>query len=134
MARDVQQKLSKYLRTISLINVLLGLIVTLVMWALDMPNPLLFGVMATILSFIPYLGALVGTLISLVVGLLNFDSPGAGISPGIAYFVLTLIEGQLVKPALVGRRLELNTVVVFIAVGDGHADGGIATDRSAHHL
>ena len=116
IAHDIERKLSRYLFTISLINAGLGLAVGATMLLLGMPNPLLFGVIAFGLNFVPYLGALAGVAAALVAGLLTFDQPTQALLPGLAYFALTAIEGQLVTPYFVGRRLEMNTVVIFLSI------------------
>jgi predicted PurR-regulated permease PerM len=65
---------------------------------------------------VPYLGAVFGGVIATVVGLITFDEVGYALLPGVAYFALTAIEGQVVTPYFVGRRLEMNTVVIFLSV------------------
>jgi predicted PurR-regulated permease PerM len=112
----VEEEVSAYLLTISAINAGLGVLIAGVMWALDMPNPILWGVMAAALNFIPYVGALVGVAIVGIVALVSFDAPGTALLPPALYFICNIIEGQFVTPALVGRRLEMNTVAVFLAV------------------
>ena len=116
IAREIERKISSYLLTITIINAGLGLAVGLAMWGLGMPDPLLFGVAAMLLNYIPYVGAIVGASLALVVGLLTFPDTGQAIAPALAYYALTSFEGQFVTPYFVGRNLKLNTVVVFIAV------------------
>ena len=116
ITRDIERTLSRYLLTITAINMGLGASIGLAMWWLGMPDPLLFAVLAWLMNYIPYLGAIAGASITLVVGLLTFDTTGQAIAPALAYYALTSIEGQFVTPYLVGRNLKLNTVVVFIAV------------------
>ena len=116
IARDIERKLSQYLFTISVINAGLGAAIGLAMWALDMPSPLLFGLLGCLLNYVPYVGAIGGMVVTLAVGLLTFDSPAASLVPAAIYYLLTAIEGQFVTPYFVGRNLRLNTVVVFIAV------------------
>ena len=116
IARDMERKLSRYLLTITVINMGLGASIGLAMWALGMPDPLLFAVIGWLFNYVPYLGAIAGAGIALVVGLLTFQTTGQAVAPAMAYYALTAIEGQFVTPYLVGRNLKLNTVVVFIAV------------------
>lgn len=116
IAYNIERKLSRYLMTITTINVGLGVAVGAAMWLLGMPNPLVFGVLAFVFNFIPYLGALAGILIAAGVALVTFDWVGWTPIVVAVYFSLTAIEGQFVTPYFVGRRLQLNTVVVFIAV------------------
>jgi hypothetical protein len=72
--------------------------------------------MAAALNYIPYVGALVGICVVAVVALVSFPSPGVALLAPSLYFVTTIIEGQFLTPALVGKRLEMNTVAVFLAV------------------
>ncbi len=113
---DIERKLSNYLFTITLINAALGVAIGVSMWLLGMPNPTLFGVLAFAFNFVPYLGAIVGVAITALVGLLTFDHTGAALLPALAYLILTIIEGQLATPYFVGRRLEMNPVVIFLSV------------------
>lgn len=116
IAYDIERKLSRYLFTITLINAGLGIAVGTAMWLIGMPDPLLFGVAGFAFNFVPYLGALAGVAIAMVVGLLTFDGFAYALLPAAAYFALTTFEGQLVTPYFVGRRLEMNTVVIFLSI------------------
>jgi predicted PurR-regulated permease PerM len=112
----VERELSRYLFTITLINAGLGVAVGAVMWATGMPNPVLWGVGAAILNFIPYFGAIVGVAVSALVAMVTFESLGPALVVPLLYLALTTLEGQLLTPAVVGRRLEMNAVAVFLAV------------------
>jgi len=79
-------------------------------------NPLRFGVIALALNFVPYLGPVVGVAIARVIGPLAFYRPGAAVLPALVHFAITTIEAPLVTPYFVGRRLEMNTVVIVIAM------------------
>lgn len=116
IANDIERKLSRYLFTITVINAGLGICIGLAMWALSMPNPVLFGLAAFLLNYIPYVGAAVGVLISGVVALVTLPDPASAIWVTLAYLALTSFEGQIVTPIFVGRSLRLNTVVVFLSV------------------
>lgn len=113
---DIESKLSNYLFTITTINAGLGIAVGLAMWWLGMPNPILFGVLAFVLNFVPYLGAIIGVAIAAVLGLLTFDHTGTALLPALVYLILTIFEGQLATPYFVGRKLEMNPVVIFLTV------------------
>ena len=114
--RDVEGEISRYLLTIALINSGLGVAVGTAMWLLGMPTPILWGVLAAVLNFLPYIGSLGGIAIVGIVSLATFPTIGAALLPPLAYFVCTAIEGQFVTPTIVGRRLRINTVAVFVAV------------------
>lgn len=114
--REIEDSLGNYLGAITIMNACLGMAVGLSMWAWDMPGPLLFGLGAFLLNFIPYLGAIAGVGISGVVALVVM--PGLFWPAMVAgtYLALTSLEGQLITPYFVSRRLQMNTVVVFLAV------------------
>lgn len=112
----VEAEVSRYLLTITAINCTLGVVIGIAMWALGMPNPALWGVMAALFNFVPYVGALVGVAVVAVVALVSFDSLSSPLLVAAVYWVCTLVEGQFVTPSIVGRRLEMNTVAVFLAV------------------
>ncbi len=116
IAFDVERKLSRYFLTITVINAGLGCAVGGVLYLLGMPSPVLFGVMAFVLNYIPYLGAVVGAVIAGAIGLVTYDQVGSAGIAVLAYLSLTSLEGQFVTPYAVGRSLKLNPVVVFLAV------------------
>ena len=116
IAREIEAQTSVYMLTSTLINAGVGVLTGLAVWAVGMPNPALWGVVAAILNFVPYIGALVTVAVLGLASLLAFDSPGrALIVPGI-YFVINTIEGNLLSPMILGSRLRLNTVAVFIGL------------------
>lgn len=113
---NVERHLSRYLATISAINLVLGVVIAAAMYAIDMPTPYLWGVMAALLNFVPYLGALIGIIVVGLVALLSFDDPTfALLAPGI-YLVCNALEGQVITPAILGRRLLVSPMVIFLAV------------------
>ena len=113
---DVEREISRYLLTIMLINAALGAVVALGLWAIGMPNPLLWGVTAALLNFLPYVGALVTILLVAAIAVITFDSLSYALLPPAFVFLCNVVEGQIVTPLVVGRRLEINAVAVFIAV------------------
>jgi predicted PurR-regulated permease PerM len=116
IAHDIERKLSRYLLTITIINAALGVAVAVMLWFLGMPSAIVFGVLAFLLNFVPYLGAFAGIIVAMSVALVSFDGPGWSVVVGLLYLGLTSIEGQLITPYFVGRSLQVNTVVVFVAV------------------
>ncbi len=116
IARTVEREVSRYLFTITLINAGLGIAVGASMWVLGMPNPVLWGVVAALLNYIPYLGALIGIALVGAVALVSFDTLSYALLPPLAYFLCNVLESQIVTPTVVGRRLEMNSVAVFLAV------------------
>lgn len=114
--REIEESLGSYLGAITLINAGLGVAIGLSMWALGMPSPLLFGLLAFSLNFIPYLGAITGVGIALLVALVTFSDVFWPVMVALTYFTLTTLEGQLITPYFVARRLQMNAVVVFLTV------------------
>ncbi|TJZ93366.1 AI-2E family transporter [Paracoccus gahaiensis] len=114
--RQIEDSLGNYLGAITIINAGLGLAVGLAMWAWGMPGALLFGLGAFILNFIPYLGAIAGVAIAGLVALVVMPGVFWPAMVAVTYLGLTSLEGQIITPYFVSRRLQMNTVVVFLAV------------------
>jgi predicted PurR-regulated permease PerM len=112
----VRREVGRYYATIAVINLGLGIATGLVMAALGMPNPVLWGALAAVLNFIPYVGSATTLLVLGVVAFVSFDDMGHVLAVPAAYLVLATIEGQVVQPLLVGHRLELNPIIVFLAL------------------
>ncbi len=116
LAQKLERSISTYLLTITVINTALGMAVGGLLWLLDVPSPMLWGALAGLLNFIPYLGAMIGVAVVSVVALLTFDSVTAILAPPAVYFALTAIEGSFITPTILGRRLRMNPLVVFVAI------------------
>jgi predicted PurR-regulated permease PerM len=119
VVHDVESEVSRYLFTITLINVGFGVAVGISMAVLGMPNPVLWGVGAALLNYVPYLGALVGIALAAVIGLITFPTLAMAALPPLAYFICNAIEGSVVTPLTLGRRLELNPVAILVALALG---------------
>lgn len=116
MVFDVEREISRYLLTVAIINAGLGTVVALGLWALGMPNPAVWGVAATALNFLPYIGALATVLLVACISLITFDTLSFALLAPLFVILCNIVEGQLVTPLIVGRRLEINAVAIFIAV------------------
>lgn len=116
IAREVEANISRYLLTITLINVGIGLLGTLIFWALDMPNPALWDAMAALLNFIPTVGALSMAVILTLVATTTFPSLTHALLVPAAFLTLTIMVGTFVSPLIMGRRLTLNPVVIFLGL------------------
>jgi predicted PurR-regulated permease PerM len=114
--RQAQHELSIYMITITLINAGLGLATALALYALKIPDPLLWGGVAAVMNFAPFIGPLLTALALAVVGFAEFTTPLSALAAPAAFLGLHLIEGQLVTPHLLGRRLALDPVMVFLAL------------------
>jgi len=116
IASEVQHSISTFLFTITAINAALGVGVGLAAWAVGMPNPALWGVLAGALNFIPYFGPITGVAVLLIAGFMTFESPLRALTPSLIYLCLHGVESNLVTPVVLGRRLTLNPLVIFISL------------------
>jgi predicted PurR-regulated permease PerM len=116
IGRDIQSEISRFISMITLINACLGALSAAAFWWLGVPNALLWGSAIAIANFVPYIGAAIMLVVLAAVGLISFDTLAeAALVPG-SFLVLTVLEGQLLTPILVGRRLDLSPLVIFVAV------------------
>ncbi len=116
IARQIQQDQSRYLATVTLINVALGAITAIAMYWLEVPNPFLWGTMVALFNFAPYVGALVSASVLVIVGLSTFDTLGASLAPSAVFLLFTILEGQLITPLVLGQRMSLSPLFVFLSV------------------
>jgi predicted PurR-regulated permease PerM len=114
ISHEIQQNISNYLFTVSLINIGLGAVVSGGLYWLSVPNAVMWGTLVAVLNFIPYFGPVAGIVLLGSVGLLTFDTLWKGILPSAWYLLLHLLEANLITPMLLGRRFTLNPVVIFV--------------------
>lgn len=115
--KQAQRDISLYLSTMALINAGLGLATAGAMVALGVPNPVLWGTVAGVLNFVPYLGPMMTTLLLLVAGVIGLPDSGLMVAmPAVAFLALHAIESNFISPIVVGRRLALSPLSVFISV------------------
>ncbi|MCP1199020.1 AI-2E family transporter [Notoacmeibacter sp. MSK16QG-6] len=113
---DVEKVVSRYLLTITVINICLGAAIGFSLWLYGMSNPFLWGTIAALLNFLPYIGAVIGALAIGLTAIAEFPTLGAALGAPFIYYALTAIEGNIITPLLLGRRLEMNIVAVFVSV------------------
>jgi predicted PurR-regulated permease PerM len=116
IAHEIQSEVARYVFTITAINIAVGVATGGVLFALGVPNAALWGVMAAVLNYIPYVGAIVGVLIVGVVAITTFDSVGYAMLAPASYLAITLVESNFVTPMILGKRLLLNALVLFASV------------------
>ena len=114
LVRSIQSEVSRYILTTALINLGLGAATAAMLWWLHMPDPLLWGTVAMLANFIPYVGAVTTTTVLVLVGLMHFDQPGAALLPALCFAGITAIEGNLLTPTVVGRRMRVSPVAILI--------------------
>jgi predicted PurR-regulated permease PerM len=116
VVHDVEREISRYLFTVALINGGLGTAIGLGLWAIGLPNPFIWGIAAGILNFLPYVGATLTIIGVAAISLVSFDSFSYAAAAPAYVMLCNVIEGHAVTPFVVGRRLEINAVAIFIAV------------------
>jgi predicted PurR-regulated permease PerM len=116
ISHEIQQNISNYLFSVSLINLGLGLLVSAGLYFMGVPDAAMWGILVAILNFVPYFGPVAGVILLASVGLLTFDTLWKGLLPPAWYLLLHLLETNLITPVLLGRRFTLNPVVIFVSL------------------
>ena len=116
IARATEAAVSAFLSTALLVNVGEGIVVAVVLWLIGMPNAPLWGVVVALFEFVPYLGALAVLFVLTLAGLTTFDNVGHALLVPGSFLVINLIQGNVVSPMLLGHRLTLNPVAIFVGL------------------
>ena len=112
----IEEHLGAYLLTVTLINLGVGVATGIICGFAGMPNPAGLGALAATLNFLPIIGPVAMFVILTVVGLIAFPTIGAGLIAPMAFAGLTFLEGHFITPTIIGRRLELNALAVFVSL------------------
>jgi predicted PurR-regulated permease PerM len=123
---DMGSDVAHYLLITAIINLVLGALSGIVLHAFGVPNAPLWGAGVALLNFIPYVGPVVMQAVIFIVCVTTQDSLSAAIWPTLSVIALNQIEGQVVTPLILGSRLQLSPLAVFLAVGFGGWLWGIA--------
>ena len=118
-ARVIQQVVdatSTYLGTITIVNIGMGLVVALILHLIGMPTPLMWGGIAAVLNYIPYLGPIASALLLALGGLMTFADPWYALLPALSFVCIHLIEANFVTPTVVGRRLTINPLLILLSL------------------
>jgi predicted PurR-regulated permease PerM len=113
---DIERNLTKYLSVVAIINFVVGLAAGVITYFVGLPNPVAWGVLAFILNFVPYIGALTMEVVLLAVGLVTFPALTQALIAPLLYFGFTTLEGHFITPSIMGRRLALNPLTVFLSL------------------
>ncbi|HTL58712.1 MAG TPA: AI-2E family transporter, partial [Candidatus Limnocylindrales bacterium] len=116
ISHEIQQQISNYLFSVSVINIGVGLIVGGGLYWLGVPNAAMWGMLIALFNFVPYFGPAAGISLLAMVGLLTFDTVWKGLLPPAWYLLLHLLEANFITPVLLGRRFTLNPVVIFVSL------------------
>lgn len=113
---EIQQNISNYLFSVSLINIGLGVVVSGGLYFMGVPKAAMWGMIVAVLNFVPYFGPVAGVALLATVGLLTFDMPWNGLLPPAWYLLLHVLEANFITPVVLGRRFTLNPVVIFVSL------------------
>lgn len=116
LSQQVEANISIYLVTITVMNAAVGIATALAMWLVGLGDPILWGVVAFFLNFVPIMGPLFGVGIFLLAGLLVLDPLWMAMMPAALYLAIHVIEGEIITPLLLARRFTLNPVLVIISL------------------
>jgi predicted PurR-regulated permease PerM len=116
IVREIESQMARYFGTVTLINVGLGIATGGAMAWLGMPNPVLWGAMAFLFNYCPYLGAAASLAVLTVVAALTYEDLHQVVAVPAVFFTFTVIEGQFLSPLIIGRHLILNPVVILISI------------------
>jgi predicted PurR-regulated permease PerM len=116
IARETESQISLYLFTTTLINIGVGVVTGIAMSLLGLPNAALWGVVAAVLNFVPYVGAVANTVLLALAAFIAFEDTGRALLVPGTFLALNLIESNLVTPMIYGNRMRLNTVALFIGL------------------
>lgn len=114
--RNAQRHIARFLSTMTLVNIGLGITTGIAMALIGVPNPFLWGAVAGLLNFIPYFGPFVTMVLLTLTGVSSFDSFGMMLAPPAAYALIHALEANLFTPLIVGRRLQLSQLAIFASV------------------
>ncbi|HET6525885.1 AI-2E family transporter [Sphingopyxis sp.] len=114
--QNVVDATADYLATITMINAILGLSVALLLWALGMPSPFMWGGIVSICNFVPYLGPIVAAVLLGFGGLMTFDAVGLALLPALIFIGVHLVEANLITPLVLGKRLTINPLLILVSL------------------
>jgi predicted PurR-regulated permease PerM len=114
---DIEDNLGGYLIVVTAINLALGIVAAIMAMLLGLPSPILWGALAFVLNYVPYVGAAVMHVLLFIIGLVTYPTLLGALLPPAIYIAITTVEGQFITPAIVGRRvLSLHPLAVFLSI------------------
>ena len=116
LVQNVETGVSRYLLTVTLINICLGVLTAMVLWILRIPNPILWGVMATTLNYVPHVGAFLCMLVLFFVGAVTHESLSYGTLVAACFAAITFVESYFITPMTLSKSLQLSPLAVILSV------------------
>ena len=114
--RDVSRRVTGYIMTFATINFFVGAATGLACWQLGLPEPLMWGGLAMMCNFIPFLGPVIMMALLGLASLATFDTLLQASFPLLAFMAISFVEANLVTPTIVGRRMTLNPLAIILVV------------------
>jgi len=114
--RDIERNLAGYLTVVTIVNIGVATIVSIGAWLIGFPNPLIFGLLAGLFNYVPYIGPAIMVVVLFGVGLVTFPSLAQTLIAPFGLVALTTLEGHLITPTIIGHRLTLNPLLVFLGL------------------
>lgn len=114
--REVQDRVATYILTVAMINAGVGVVAGLGAWALGLPAPIMWGGIAMLLNFVPYVGPMLMIALTALFGIGTSDTLFVGLLPALAYLALHTVEANVITPAVLGKRFTMNPVLILIAL------------------
>ncbi|WP_290652282.1 AI-2E family transporter [Aquisalimonas sp.] len=114
--RESQREITRYLGVITLSNSAVGVLTGILLWVLGLPSPVVWGVIATLLRFIPYLGVLATTILLAIISAISLDDPWMMLIAPLGYLVLSSFVGFVLEPYIHGYRMDINPIVIFLGI------------------
>jgi len=113
---DIEHNLTDYLSTVTVINLCVGIGSGIIAWATGLPDPVAWAVLGFVLNYIPYIGSLMVEIAMFLVGLVTFETLTHAIIPPLLYLAMGTAEGHFITPSVMGHRLTLNPLTVFLSL------------------
>jgi predicted PurR-regulated permease PerM len=114
---DIERNTTIYFGTFTVVNICLGTLTAILAYVVGLPNPMLWGVLAAVLNYIPYIGPAIMVLVLFIIGLFTFTTVAEALAAPLVYIAMTTVEGHFITPTLMGRRMTMNPFAVFLAIG-----------------
>jgi predicted PurR-regulated permease PerM len=116
LIQNVVDATADYLGTITIINVMLGVLVALMLWAIGMPSPLMWGGLVALCNYVPYLGPIIAAILLALGGLMTFDVVFWALMPSLIFIAAHLVEANILTPLVLGRRLTINPLLILVSL------------------
>jgi predicted PurR-regulated permease PerM len=116
IAYAIEDEVSAYVLTLSLINLVMGVLVAVIFHLLGMPLAYIWGLLAFLFNYVPYIGALTGIVLSAFMAVITFDSVGYALLVPLAYGACSIIESEVLSPQIMGRSLQMNSVAILLSL------------------